>query len=333
MRCSLLLLFLSLLSLSGLGSSQLSVDFYNRTCPDVDKLVHSAVSAMANQSNVVTPSTLRLLAHDCFVEGCDASILITSTTNNTAERDATENNIPQQAFDTIIQAKKAVEAACPGVVSCADIVVMAARDAVVLAGGPHWEVTKGRRDGLISQASRVPGRLPGADFNVSELIENFAAVNLTADDMVILSGAHTLGFSHCNQFRSRLYSFDGVNGSSDPSVNASYIGSLKVSCPPGETGPGKFTPFDVSSPFVFDNSYYKNLQIGRGLLFADQVLFTDNTTRPLVNEMADSQDDFFAAFVQAMTKMSNISVKTGSDGEIRQSCSSFNAPPNSTTPT
>ncbi|KAJ7521324.1 hypothetical protein O6H91_19G048200 [Diphasiastrum complanatum] len=306
--------------------AQLTVDFYNATCPNVDAIVRHTIETLTNQSNVVPPSTLRLLVHDCFVEGCDGSILISSTSNNTAERDAEDNvSFPQIAFDAIIQVKKAVEAACPGVVSCADILAMVARDAVNLTGGPSWDVAKGRKDGLISQASRVGGRLPGSNFNVTQLIENFAEVNLTAEDMVILSGGHTIGFSHCLQFTDRLYNFTGRINSTDPSMNATFTETLKEACPQFATNQAKVQAFDITTAFSFDNAYYQNLQSGKGLLFSDQVLFSDNRTRTLVEKLANSKEAFFARFVPAMIKMSSIGIKSKTDGEIRQDCTRFNS--------
>ncbi|MCV5004502.1 hypothetical protein OFM39_33120, partial [Escherichia coli] len=65
--------------------------------------------------------------HDCFVQGCDGSVLITGS--------GTERSTPQnsgiQGYDAIDDAKAQLEAACPGVVSCADILALATRDAVV----------------------------------------------------------------------------------------------------------------------------------------------------------------------------------------------------------
>lgn len=52
--------------------------------------------------------------------------------NGDAEKDAPDNiSLAGDGFDTVIKAKQAVEAVCPGVVSCADVLTIAARDVVV----------------------------------------------------------------------------------------------------------------------------------------------------------------------------------------------------------
>ena len=67
------------------------------------------------------------------MQGCDGSVLIDSTAGNTAERDADDNKtLAPAGFDTVTSAKTAVEAACPGQVSCADILTIATRDAILL---------------------------------------------------------------------------------------------------------------------------------------------------------------------------------------------------------
>lgn len=65
------------------------------------------------------------------MKGCDASVLLNSKGSNKAEKDGPPN-VSLHAFYVIDDAKKAVEAACPGVVSCADILALAARDVVFL---------------------------------------------------------------------------------------------------------------------------------------------------------------------------------------------------------
>lgn len=58
--------------------------------------------------------------------------MIIASPNGDAEKDASDNlSLAGDGFDTVIKAKQAVEAVCPGVVSCADVLAIAARDVVV----------------------------------------------------------------------------------------------------------------------------------------------------------------------------------------------------------
>ncbi|GLJ26155.1 hypothetical protein SUGI_0501500 [Cryptomeria japonica] len=309
----------------GLGSqNSLSVDFYEASCPTVDSIVFDTMTKLAKESNVVPPSTLRMFFHDCFIEGCDASIMISSTSSMKAERELPENNIAQNAFEAIVEVKKAVDRVCPGVVSCADIIAMAARDAVRLLGGPNWDVLKGRLDGFVSSAARAKGKVPLAEADATQLIQAFAARKLSVLDMVVLSGAHTVGFSHCNQFTNRLYNFSpGLK--SDPSLNSTFALELEQTCPKGGD-PNRFQPFDITTPFVFDNKYFKNLQSGKGLLFSDQDLVNSNLSVDIVRNLASSQEVFFSQFVDSMVKLGNVGVKTKlSVGNIRSDCTAFNS--------
>ncbi|KAL9273738.1 Peroxidase 64-like protein, partial [Drosera capensis] len=63
--------------------------------------------------------------------GCDASVLLDSVGGNNAEKQG-RPNLTLRAFDAIDDAKKELEFLCPGVVSCADILALAARDAVMI---------------------------------------------------------------------------------------------------------------------------------------------------------------------------------------------------------
>lgn len=58
-------------------------------------------------------------------------MLLKSTAKNQAERDAIPNQ-SLRGFQVIDAVKYAVEKACPGVVSCADILALVARDAVLM---------------------------------------------------------------------------------------------------------------------------------------------------------------------------------------------------------
>lgn len=198
----------------------------------------------------------------------------------------------------------------------------AVSDLFVQAGGPPFNVELGRRDGFISQASRVTGNLPEPTFNLIQLNTIFARNNLTQLDMIALSGAHTLGFSHCDRFANRLYSFSPAS-TVDLSLNPTYAQQLMAACPQN-VAPDIAIDMDPETPRTFDNVYYQNLIAGKGLFTSDDVLFSDLSSQPMVNDFANNPGDFNAAFVTAMRKLGRTGVKIRNQGEIRRDCTAFN---------
>lgn len=321
----LLLSALSLGLLSQLGSAQLRQNYYASVCPNVESIVRQAVTAKFQQTFVTIPGTLRLFFHDCFVQGCDASVIVASTPNNKAEKDHPDNlSLAGDGFDTVIKAKAAVDAVaqCQNKVSCADILAMAARDVIALAGGPSYAVELGRLDGLSSTAASVNGKLPQPSFDLNQLNSMFSSHGLSQADMVALSAAHTLGFSHCNRFSNRIYNF-GPGTPIDPTLNKTYAAQLQGMCPKNVAADIAIN-MDPITPRTFDNQYYKNLQMGMGLFTSDQALFTDARSRPTINVWAQNSQTFNQAFIAAITRMGRIGVKTGSNGNIRRDCSVLN---------
>ncbi|KAK3031530.1 hypothetical protein RJ639_036044 [Escallonia herrerae] len=124
-----LLLMIILSYVIGTSEGQLKVGFYSDSCPDAESIVGGFVRDAAQSNTNIAAALLRLHFHDCFVQGCDGSILIDNGPN--AERHAFSHQ-GVSGFAVIESAKAKLEAVCPGVVSCADIVALAARDAVAL---------------------------------------------------------------------------------------------------------------------------------------------------------------------------------------------------------
>ncbi|KAK6931118.1 hem peroxidase [Dillenia turbinata] len=282
------------------------------------------VTAKQTVSPTTAAGTLRLFFHDCFLHGCDASILISSNAFNTAERDSDINiSLPGDAFDLIVRAKTSLELACPGIVSCADILAVATRNLVTMVGGPHYEVQLGRKDGFISNVSQVEGNYPRPTMSMSEIISIFASKGFSVQEMVALAGAHTIGFSHCKEFSNRLFNYSKTS-ESDPSYDPKYAEALRKLCANYIKNPDTSAFNDVVTPSKFDNMYYINLQRGMGLLASDHALAIDSRTKQYVNLYAKDQNAFFEAFAQAMKRLSVYKVKTGKKGEVRRRCDAFN---------
>ncbi|CAB4298051.1 unnamed protein product [Prunus armeniaca] len=171
----------------GQVTTPVRVGFYSRTCPRAELIVKQTVEDHFNSNPSVAPGLLRMHFHDCFVQGCDASILLDGA--NTEKTAAPNRGL--RGWEVIDDAKTKLEAACPGVVSCADILALAARDSVVLTKGFSWNVPTGRRDGRVSSASET-SNLPGFRDSVDVQKAKFQALGLNTQDLVTLVGKQAL---------------------------------------------------------------------------------------------------------------------------------------------
>ncbi|XP_055814844.1 peroxidase 43 [Solanum dulcamara] len=318
-----LVFFIVILShLAGMSHGQLKVGFYGKTCPNAETIVSTVVRQVAASDQNIAPVLLRLHFHDCFVQGCDGSILIEN--GAIGERHAFGHQ-GVSGFEVIERAKEEIERVCPGIVSCADIVALAARDAVVLANGPSYEVETGRRDGMISNLS-LADNMPDVSDSIQILKAKFSQKGLSDKDLVVLSAAHTIGTTACFFMTQRLYDFS-PGGGSDPSIDPSFLPELMTTCPRNGDVNVRL-PIDRGSSGEFDKNILQNVRNGFAVLQSDASLYEDVETRSIVDSYFGILGPIFGIsfeddFANAMVKMGRIDVLTGLQGKIRRVCSRF----------
>ncbi|THU59741.1 hypothetical protein C4D60_Mb07t05250 [Musa balbisiana] len=338
------ILALVVLLLLGSSSAQLSTSYYSSSCPDLFSTVSSVVQSAISKEKRMGASLLRLFFHDCFVNGCDGSILLDDTSSFTGEKTANPNQNSVRGFDVVDDIKTAVEKVCPGVVSCADILAIAARDSVVTVsirspsftvqligaitwsliealvlqlGGQSWNVKLGRRDSTTASLSAANNNIPPPSSSLSNLISKFSDQGLSTNDLVALSGAHTIGQARCISFRAHIYT--------DTNIDSGFAKTRQSNCPStAGSGDNNLAPLDLQTPTTFDNYYYKNLISTKGLLHSDQELYNGGSTDSQVKAYSNSTGSFYSDFAAAMIKMGDISPLTGSSGEIRKNCRKIN---------
>nr|CAB3460117.1 unnamed protein product [Digitaria exilis] len=313
---ALLLMALAAAVLTSTASGTLQYNFYSSSCPKAEEAVRNATVKIISGDRTMGAAIVRLFFHDCFVTGCDASILLDQSNSNPQPEKLA---IPLRGYDAMNTIKAAVEAVCPGVVSCADVLAFAARDSVMVSGGFTFSMPGGRRDSLVSDMSNIFGSLPTPNMQVQQLVSSFGAKGLTSDDLVALSGAHSFGQTHCSFVTPRLYP------TVDPTLNATYAGKLRSLCPQNSGGGKVLNNNNVTDPNVLSNQYYRNLGTGEVLFTSDQTLTSDAGTAKMVLDNAASPVMWMAKFAGAMVKMGGIQVLTGTQGEVRKVCGATNS--------
>ncbi|CAM0878870.1 unnamed protein product [Alopecurus aequalis] len=308
MRGMLVAVVSALLLVHATEAQTLVYGYYNKTCPSVESIVLDEVQKATSLDKKTPAALLRLHFHDCFVNGCDASVLLDSSSNQ-AEKNAGPNG-SLRGYDVIDKIKARLEATCKQTVSCADILAYAARDSVKLASGwrLNYKVNGGRPDGTVSSLQSAVNNLPPHNQrNVTLLLKSFTAKGLSLDDLIVLSGAHTIGVTKCGTFDYR------IANDNDKAMNATFRNQLRSQCNHIATN---VVPLDDKTPYSFDTSYYANVLANRTVLESDTSLNSLSTVKR-VTQLKDL-NTFLASFAVSMGNMGKL--RTSNPGKVRDNC-------------
>lgn len=311
----------------------------------MDAVVKEEVQNAINRNPGVGAALVRLVFHDCWVRGCDASVLLDKTPSGSSVEKNAANNIGLGGFDVIDSIKARLRD-----VSCADILVFAGRESarILSKGSIDYTLVPGRLDGVVSSAAEADATLPEPTFSFQQLKDNFnRTAGFDVEDLVILSGAHSIGVAHRTSFQDRL------DAATQTPINPDYQTALRVRVKidefktPNPTeknnvrdmGPlfRRFSGYNSSGVNVshpeagaLDNSYYTaNLQ--KMVLFkSDWELNQDptNFAGDKLVEYRDNATDWNLDFSDAMGRLSSLT-SAGPKFEIRENCRRINSGTNS----
>ncbi|CAM0958201.1 unnamed protein product [Alopecurus aequalis] len=307
--------------------------------------MEKAVRGVVNDKTVA-PGLVRLLFHDCFVRGCDGSVLLVSTPTNIAgqtEKDSPRND-NLRGLDLIQKIRDAILTMSGGVnISCADAIVFAAREATFLLSNRKIAYPidgPGRNDGINSSVEDPANFLPGSTDNFAQLLASFTAKpGFGVTELVALSGTHSTGLCHGASFADRLTP-DVVNRTEidfnyqqvilkerDANPNGAFLNNIRDM----KKSAVKSSHYSASKVMtaavgVLDNSFY-NANLQNMVRFkSDWELRTNKKAFKLMQKYNGDFSVWVTDFSAAMTKLSNTLTSEGpvfEDG-FRKDCTRTN---------
>lgn len=171
----------------------------------------------------------------------------------------------------------------------------------------------GRKDSRTASQMQANIEIPNPASDLPRLISDFNNKGLTAEEMTILSGSHTIGQAQCSSFRAHIYN--------DTNIDAAFAARRRANCPAtAPNGDTNLAPLDLQSPNAFGSDYYQNLVAKRGLLHSDQELFNGGSQDAVVRRYSNNNGAFRRDFAAAMIKMGNLVPSSGTATEIRLNC-------------
>ncbi|KAH0935899.1 hypothetical protein HID58_013016 [Brassica napus] len=316
-------LYVSIEEEEDVSYSPLQQDYYRDSCPSAERIIRKALKEIYKARPSIAPSLIRLLFHDCFIE-------------TSSEKEAPPN-LSLKGLDVIAFIKSELENTCPGVVSCADTLALATKEAVSLAGGPKYSLRIGRKDSLVTFKDIAQRELPSPHATLSEILARFASRGFSPQETVSLLGAHSIGITHCTFFQDRLYNFSGT-GKPDPELNTGFLQELKSKCPFSASASSPSPcPDTASAPSLPASDYHTNYGLSSenqidgtidlsfnnegGVMFSDQQLMASEETETWVRAYASDPLLFQRDFIKSMVKLSSYHVLTGPLGQVRTNCS------------
>lgn len=159
--------------------------------------------------------------YDCFVQGCDDSILLDDTSTKEGEKSTPPYSL--HGFQVVDATKSELEDVYSGIVSCAYILVVVARKGVMAVGRPTWDVQLSQKDSLTPNAIATM-ELPGPDSPLTKLKQKFVAKSFTAVEMVVLSSSYTIGRASCWFFQDLIYN-------NDSNMDRQYVAKMQFAYP------------------------------------------------------------------------------------------------------
>jgi L-ascorbate peroxidase len=194
-------------------------------------------------------------------------------------------------------------------VSWADLIQLGSACAVKHAGGPAIPVRFGRVDVPTEACCPAPGRLPeaaapfpaGAPDAATHLRTVFHRMGFSDQEIVALSGAHTLGRAFQERSGTTSYGYGSAKGTA-------YTREDAVARADGKPGIGMAGGQSWTRAWLtFDNSYFQPANDPALLVLqTDAALQTDPLFRPHFLRYGADQAAFFADYAAAHAKLSEL---------------------------